>query len=98
WSAREVVHHLADSEMTAAIRVRKLLAEDSPVIHGYDEEEFARRLHYGDRPIGPSLAALRAARDSTAPILDLLGEEGWARPGRHTESAAYSVATWLEIS
>src|SRR5438270_13545620 len=25
WSAREVVHHLADSEMTSAIRLRRLL-------------------------------------------------------------------------
>ena len=42
WSAREVVHHLADSEMTSAIRLRRLLAEDRPVIDGYDEETFAR--------------------------------------------------------
>jgi hypothetical protein len=97
WSAREVVHHLADSEMTSAVRVRKLLAEDSPVIQGYDETEYARRLHYGDRPIGPSLAALRSSRESTASILDMLDEEDWARSGRHTESGAYSVETWLEI-
>ena len=49
WCAREIVHHLADSEMTAAIRLRRLLTEDRPTIHGYDQEEFARRLHY-DRP------------------------------------------------
>ncbi len=37
WSARDIVHHLADSEMTAAIRLRRLLAEDRPTIHGYDQ-------------------------------------------------------------
>lgn len=42
WSPREVIHHLADSEMTSAIRLRKLLAEDSPVIQGYDEEDWGR--------------------------------------------------------
>ena len=26
WSAREIVHHLADSEMTSAIRLRRLIA------------------------------------------------------------------------
>ena len=30
WTAREIVHHLADSEMTAAVRLRRLLAEDRP--------------------------------------------------------------------
>ena len=64
WSAREIVHHLADSEMTSAIRLRRLIAEDAPVIVGYDQEEFARRLFY-DRPIEASLDAFRGARAST---------------------------------
>ncbi len=38
WSAREVVHHLADSEMTAATRLRLLIATDNPQIFGYDQE------------------------------------------------------------
>ena len=59
--AREIVHHLADSEMTAAVRLRLLLAQDRPTIHGYDQDEFARRLHY-DRPHETSLEAFRYAR------------------------------------
>src|SRR5918995_5815202 len=69
WSAREIVHHLADSEMTAAIRLRLLLAADRPTIHGYDQEEFARRLHY-DRPHAASLEAFRYARECTAQLLE----------------------------
>jgi DinB superfamily len=98
WTAREVVHHLADSEMTSAIRVRRLLAEDNPEIQGYDESVFARRLHYDSRPPGPSLEALRASRESTADLLDRLGEDDWARSGTHTESGpGYTVERWLEI-
>jgi hypothetical protein len=97
WSPREVVHHLADSEMTSAIRVRRLLAEDEPVILGYDEAEFARRLFYTDRPIKPSLDALRASRATTADILARLTDEQWERTGVHTESGAYGMETWLEI-
>ena len=97
WSPREVVHHLADSEMTSAIRLRKLLAEDAAVIHGYDPDEFARRLRYDSRPPGPSLAAIRAARESTVTLLDLLTDDEWSRSGDHTESGPYSVETWLEI-
>jgi hypothetical protein len=96
WSAREIVHHLADSEMTSAIRIRLLLALDRPVIAGYDENEFARRLHY-DRPIGASLDALAAARRTTAELLDRLGDADWAREGTHTDSGRYTMDTWLEI-
>ena len=44
WTAREVVHHLADSEMTAAVRLRLLVATDSPENVGYDQDQFARAL------------------------------------------------------
>jgi hypothetical protein len=98
WTAREVIHHLADSEMRSAIRVRQLLAEDEPVIQGYDEGEWAQRLHYDDRPAGPSVTALRASRETTADLLDRLGEDDWSRSGTHTESGpGYSVERWLEI-
>ena len=96
WTAREIVHHLADSEMTSAIRLRRLLAEDRAAIVGYDQEEFARRLYY-DRPIGPSLAAFKAARETTAQILERMGEAEWQRAGTHSESGVYSAADWLEI-
>jgi len=96
WSAREIVHHLADSEMTSAIRLRLLIATPTPAIAGYDQDEFARRLYY-DRPIAASLEALKAARLTTAEILERLTEAEWLREGTHTEVGRYPVDTWLEI-
>jgi hypothetical protein len=87
WTAREIVHHLADSEMTSAIRMRNVIATDNVAIVGYDQEVFAKRLHY-DRPIAASLAAFKAARETTAEILDLLSEADWRREGTHTEHVA----------
>lgn len=94
WSPREIAHHLADSEMTSAIRLRRLIVEDDPVITGYDQEAFVARLS-GDRPIAASLAAFRAARESTAEILDRLTEAEWSRAGTHSESGRYGVTDWL---
>jgi hypothetical protein len=96
WTPRQIAHHLADSEMMSAIRLRRLIAEVSPVIHGYDEAEFAKRLT-ADRPIAPSLEAMRYARESTAQILDRLSEAEWKRTGTHSESGPYSVEKWLTI-
>ncbi len=39
WTPRQIAHHLADSEMTSAIRLRRLISEDSPVIYGYLTDE-----------------------------------------------------------
>jgi hypothetical protein len=96
WTAREIVHHLADSEMTSAIRVRRLIAEDKPLIVGYEQDDYARRLHY-DRPIEASMRAFTAARETTGELLDRLSEAEWAREGTHSESGHYSVLIWLEI-
>ena len=96
WSPRMVAHHLADSEATAYVRLRKLIAEDGPVISGYDEAEFARRLHY-DRPIAESLAVLAAVRAASLQLLESLSPEEWERAGTHSEAGPYSVMDWLRI-
>ena len=94
WTARQIAHHLADSEATAYIRLRRLIAEDNPTIIGYDEEEFARRLHY-DRPIEPSLAVLAGVRAASLQLLESLTDAEWQRTGTHSDSGAYSVDEWL---
>ncbi len=96
WSAREITHHLADSEMIAAIRLRRLITEDQATIRAFDQNIFARRLYY-DRPIQASLEAFRTARHSTAEILDRMTEADWARHGTHSETGHYTAEKWLEI-
>lgn len=96
WSAREIVHHLADSEMTSAIRLRLLLAQERPAIQAYDQDEFARRLYY-DRPLNASLEAFRWARQTTGEILDRMSDAEWEREGTHTEVGRYTAERWLEI-
>ena len=95
WTPREVVHHLADSEMASALRIRKLVVEENALIQGYDQEEYARKLYY-DRPIAPSLAAFGAARACTVDILDRMTEADWAKAGTHSELGFFSAEGWLE--
>lgn len=97
WSAKEIVHHLADSETTSAIRLRKLLTEDNPTIQGYDEADWAIKLKYNEREMEPSLEALRAARATTVQLLGYMSDEDWQRQGTHTESGLYTPEHWLKI-
>ena len=96
WSARQIVHHLADSEMTSAVRLRLLVAEENAAIRPYDEKTFATRLHY-DRPIAHSLFAFEAARLSTGELLDVMTDADFAKTGTHPEHGSYGVERWLEI-
>ena len=96
WNAREIVHHLADSEMTSAVRLRLLVAEENAAIRAYDEKAFASKLHY-DRPIANSLLAFQAARLATGDLLDAMTEAEFAKTGTHPEHGPYGVERWLEI-
>jgi hypothetical protein len=97
WTAREIVHHLGDSETTSAVRIRRLLAEDNPLIQGYDQDHFATRLRYNERDMAPALEAFRYARASTVSLLEIMTEDDWQRTGTHSESGAYSAEDWLRI-
>jgi len=97
WSAAEIVHHLADSETTSGLRLRRLLVEDHPLIQGYDQDAYADRLHYNERDTTASLDALRTARSTTSQLFELMSEEDWNREGTHSESGSYSVEDWLTI-
>jgi hypothetical protein len=97
WSAHEVIVHCADSESTAAGRLRTLLADAEPVIHGYDQDRWASELDYHTLPMAPALATVAAVRANTVPLLRRLTEANWARVGRHTESGRYGTEDWLRI-
>lgn len=97
WTAREIIHHLADSESTSALRLRKLLVENRPVIQGYDQDQFAIHLKYNERDMVPALDAFRAARATTAQVLALMSDDDWQREGEHTESGRYTPETWLKV-
>jgi len=96
WTPRQIVHHVADGEMMSAMRLRRLLVEDPPVIHGYDEKAFAERLT-GDRPIEPSLQAMRWARETCSQLLDRMTDADLKIVGTHTESGRYGTEDWLRI-
>ena len=94
WTPRLVAHHVADSETNSCIRLRRLVAEDEPLIIGYDEERWAARLHY-DRPVATSVAVVRAVRAASLELLETLTPDEWSRTGSHSESGLMTIDSWL---
>jgi hypothetical protein len=93
WTPRQIVHHLADSEMESAVRIRRILSMDQPTIVGYDEKAFATLT--SDRPISPSLEAFAKARETNVQLVDRMRDEDWQRAGTHTERGRYTPEDWL---
>jgi len=97
WSAHEVVCHCGDAETNAALRLRYLVAEEKPVIVGYDQARWARTLDYHSAPLEPALATVEAVRANTTALLRRLPEDAWSAVGTHSESGRYTTEDWLNI-
>ena len=97
WSAREIIHHLGDSEPNGALRLRRLLAQERPILDGYDQAEWAVRLRYNERDHAAAMEAFRATRANTLALIRTLTDADWQRTGWHTESGVYTAETWLQV-
>ena len=95
WTAREAIHHLADSEMTGAVRLRLILAEDRPTFQPHDQDQMSKRLHY-DRPHESSLELFRYVREATAELLERMSPADWQRSAIHARLGAFSAERWLQ--
>ena len=75
WSALEVVCHLVDSEQAWCHRMKRVIAEQKPLLIGYDESRFTSTLAYHDRDLEQELALLEGMRQQMARILRELSLE-----------------------
>ena len=97
WNARQVIHHLADSESQSCARLKRLVAEPGSTIQGYDENIWAQNttLGYTVLPIENSLALFKAARNASLETIKRLSVEQLFNAGIHTESGAYDLKKWF---
>ena len=90
WTVRQVVHHLADSHMTAFQRIRRALTEEMPVVPGYSEKAFAE-LADATSPAEWSLVILDGLHARWAMLLGSLTEEQWKRGYQHMERGPSTI-------
>jgi hypothetical protein len=97
WSIRQVIAHLADSEMVGAHRFRQMIAEENPTLIAYDQEAWARNLDYARRRPKQSLESFRRMRAENYELLKDLPEAAFARLGNHTERGSLTLRSQLEL-
>jgi len=95
WSVHEILCHCADAEANAAMRIRYLVAEEKPVLVGFDQDVWAKVLDYHSARIELALAAVDVMRANTVNLVRRLSEDAWAKEGTHTERGRYSAEDWL---
>ncbi len=86
WTARQVIHHLADSHINAYVRHRRILTEDHPTLTPYDEGAWAELPDVTATPIETSLEILKGIHLRWAVLLATCSENQWQRTAFHSGS------------
>ena len=85
WTARQVLHHLADSHMNAYIRFKWSLTESTPTIKAYDEKAWAETPETSLDPV-ISVNFLKALHVKWVALLKLLKPEDLKKDFFHPET------------
>lgn len=97
WSAGQVVAHLADSELVWGYRLRRVLAEDRPMLHGYDQDLWADRLGYSAAAPHDSLERFSVLRTSHLDLLHRFLPGASDRAGIHPERGEETVGHLINL-
>jgi len=96
WSIRQIIAHLADSEMVGAHRMRLVIAQDNPTLTAFDQDAWTRNLDYARRKPKQSLETFRRIRAENHELLKGLPLEAFDRPGTHTEDGPVTLRSLVE--
>ena len=97
WSIRQVIQHLADSDLVWGWRVRLVLAQDRPPLTGYDQDRWAERLRYQDARVTDALDEFGVLRRSNLRLIERATPEDLARVGLHAERGEESIAHMIKL-
>ncbi|RPJ53859.1 MAG: putative metal-dependent hydrolase, partial [Acidobacteria bacterium] len=93
WTARQVVHHMADSHLNALARFRLTLTEERPAIKGYDEKKWAELPDAAHGPVEMSLRLIEGLHARWAALLQSFSPADWKRTFLHSERGELSLET-----
>ena len=96
WSIQQVVIHCVDSDLVSVDRLKRMIAEDNPMLIGYDENKFAANLFYDAQPADEAIALLDANRKLFTNVLVKLADNAWNRKGTHNERGELTVGGYLK--
>ncbi|CAM5785045.1 DinB family protein [Brevibacillus borstelensis] len=75
WSIHEIIVHICDAEIVGVQRMKKVLAEDRPLLTGYDQDAWARSLGYSQQNAERALQLFQLLREEMASVLQRVKDE-----------------------
>jgi hypothetical protein len=97
WTVRQVVHHLADSHMSAYARYKLALTEDNPAVSSFKEAAWAELADSRVTPVDVSLALVENLHARWVVLLRSLKAADWERTLNHSQAGLMSLDLMLGL-
>jgi hypothetical protein len=94
WSAREIVCHLADTELVFAFRLRQTLAEDHHVVQPFDQGKWAST--YSAYDARAALCTFSAIREWNLTLIRAVTPQALSKPVTHPERGTMTFQVLIE--
>jgi hypothetical protein len=97
WAPRQVLNHLADSDLVTGARIRMIVTQDQPTLVGYDQEAWTERFGSLDATPQETVDRWLVLRRANVRLYESLRPEEWDRVGLHSERGAESVRLTIQL-
>lgn len=94
WTPRQIIGHLADTEITFAMRLRQTAAEAHHVIQPFDQDAWSNAHPHPD--LDTALELFSAVRAANIEFLRAQPAETWSKPVTHPERGTMTFRTIVE--
>lgn len=91
WNVRQLVHHIADSQLNMYQRLKLALTDENPTVPGFDQERWAIQPDT-ELPIESSVKMLEGINERIVALGHSLTEEQVRRTFTHQENGEITVA------
>jgi DinB family protein len=91
WSVRFLLHHLADAEAVLSDRIRRTISEPRQVLWAFDQDAWAKGLHYSEVPLHLSRSIYDAVRGATIYLARLHYEKNGHLEYVHSETGVRTL-------
>jgi uncharacterized damage-inducible protein DinB len=95
WTLAQLVTHLLDADLVLADRMKRIIAENEPVLLAFDENAWIDRLGAGAMSVEEGAHLFVAHRLWMAQILRRCTDADFARAGNHSEAGRQTLAEVL---
>jgi len=96
WSPLEYAAHVRDVYRLGQVRIGLMLTQDDPMYPNWDQDATAVDERYGEQDPAAVSRELIEAAAALADDLDRVTGKEWARPGRRSDGARFTVGSFAK--